>query len=50
MIKGKCCICGTVKNCGPFLEKICGPVCLKGKAGLVDCEHRSFHLMARSSY
>ena len=22
MIKGKCCICGTVKNCGPFLEKI----------------------------
>ena len=27
-------------------EKICGPVYLKGKAGLVDCEHRSFHLMA----
>ena len=22
MIKGKCCICGTVKNCGPFLEKV----------------------------
>jgi hypothetical protein len=27
-------------------EKILGPVFLKGKAGLVDCEHRSFHLMA----
>jgi hypothetical protein len=27
-------------------EKICGPIYLKGKAGLVDCEHRSFHLMA----
>ena len=27
-------------------EKICGPVFLKGKAGLIDCEHRSFHLMA----
>lgn len=27
-------------------EKICGPIFLKGKAGLVDCEHRSFHLMA----
>jgi hypothetical protein len=23
-----------------------GPVFLKGKAGLVDCEHRNFHLMA----
>ena len=22
MIQGKCCICGTVKNCGPFLEKV----------------------------
>ena len=22
MIEGKCCICGTVKNCGPFLEKV----------------------------
>ena len=22
MIKGKCCICGTVKNCAPFLEKV----------------------------
>jgi len=22
MIKGKCCICGTVKNCGPYLEKV----------------------------
>ena len=27
-------------------EKICGPVYLHGKAGLIDCEHRSFHLMA----
>jgi hypothetical protein len=27
-------------------EKIAGPVYLKGKAGLIDCEHRSFHLMA----
>ena len=27
-------------------EKICGPVFLQGKAGLIDCEHRSFHLMA----
>ena len=22
MITAKCCICGTVKNCGPFLEKV----------------------------
>ena len=22
MISGKCCICGTVKNCGPFLNKV----------------------------
>jgi hypothetical protein len=22
MIPGKCCICGTVKNCGPFLNKV----------------------------
>lgn len=22
MIPGKCCICGTVKNCGPYLEKV----------------------------
>ena len=22
MIPGKCCICGTVKNCGPFLDKV----------------------------
>jgi glycosyltransferase involved in cell wall biosynthesis len=22
MLKGKCCICGTVKNCAPFLEKV----------------------------
>lgn len=22
MITGKCCICGTVKNCGPFLNKV----------------------------
>ena len=27
-------------------EKIAGPIYLQGKAGLVDCEHRSFHLMA----
>ena len=27
-------------------EKIAGPVYLQGKAGLIDCEHRSFHLMA----
>lgn len=26
--------------------QLCGPMYLKGKAGLVDCEHRSFHLMA----
>lgn len=25
---------------------ICGPMYFKGKAKLVDCEHRSFHLMA----
>ena len=22
MVKGKCCICGTVKDCGPYLEKV----------------------------
>ena len=22
MVKGKCCICGTVKNCGPYLVKV----------------------------
>jgi glycosyltransferase involved in cell wall biosynthesis len=22
MVTGKCCICGTVKNCGPFLNKV----------------------------
>ena len=27
-------------------EEIAGPIWLKGKAGLIDCEHRSFHLMA----
>lgn len=27
-------------------EKIAGPIYLQGKAALVDCEHRSFHLMA----
>ena len=27
-------------------EKVAGPIYTKGKAGLVDCEHRSFHLMA----
>ena len=27
-------------------EKIAGTIYLQGKAGLVDCEHRSFHLMA----
>jgi hypothetical protein len=27
-------------------EKLCGPVYLKEKAEKVDCEHRSFHLMA----
>jgi len=27
-------------------EEISGPVYLKGKAALIDCEHRSFHLMA----
>lgn len=26
--------------------QMCGPIFLKGKAGIVDCEHRSFHLMA----
>lgn len=26
--------------------QLCGPIFLKGKAGKVDCEHRSFHLMA----
>jgi hypothetical protein len=27
-------------------EKVAGPILTKGRAGLVDCEHRSFHLMA----
>jgi glycosyltransferase involved in cell wall biosynthesis len=27
-------------------EKICGPIYLNSKAGKIDCEHRSFHLMA----
>ena len=27
-------------------KKVSGPIYLKGKAGLVDCEHRSFHFMA----
>jgi hypothetical protein len=27
-------------------EKISGPIYVKGKARLIDCEHRSFHLMA----
>ena len=27
-------------------EEISGPIFLKGKAALIDCEHRSFHLMA----
>jgi hypothetical protein len=27
-------------------EKFAGPIFLQGKAALVDCEHRSFHLMA----
>jgi len=22
MVKGKCCICGTIKNCGPYLVKV----------------------------
>jgi hypothetical protein len=22
MVEGKCCICGTVKNCGPFLKDV----------------------------
>lgn len=26
--------------------KLSGPILLKGKAALIDCEHRSFHLMA----
>lgn len=26
--------------------KLCGPMYLKDKAAIVDCEHRSFHLMA----
>ena len=30
-------------------EKLCGTAYLEGKAGLVDCEHRSFHLMAINS-
>jgi hypothetical protein len=27
-------------------EKVAGPIFTQGKAGMVDCEHRSFHLMA----
>lgn len=27
-------------------EELCGPIYLKGNAKKVDCEHRSFHLMA----
>lgn len=27
-------------------ERVAGPILTKGRAGLVDCEHRSFHLMA----
>lgn len=27
-------------------EEVAGHIWLKGKAGLIDCEHRSFHLMA----
>ena len=27
-------------------EKIAGPIWLKGKAALIDCEHRGFHLQA----
>ena len=27
-------------------EKIAGPIFLRGKAGVIDCEHRSFHFMA----
>lgn len=27
-------------------EKVAGPILTKGKAGLIDCEHRSFHFMA----
>ena len=27
-------------------EKVAGPILTTGRAGLVDCEHRSFHLMA----
>jgi hypothetical protein len=27
-------------------EKVSGPIFTQGKAGMVDCEHRSFHLMA----
>ena len=27
-------------------EKIAGPIFLSGKAGVIDCEHRSFHFMA----
>ena len=26
--------------------ELCGPIFLKGKAAIVDCEHRSFHFMA----
>jgi hypothetical protein len=27
-------------------EKLAGPIWLKGKAALIDCEHRGFHLQA----
>jgi hypothetical protein len=27
-------------------EKISGPIWLKGKSALIDCEHRGFHLQA----
>jgi len=31
-------------------EKVAGPIYLKGKSKRVDCEHRSFHLMAIQNY
>ena len=31
MIKGKCCICGTVKNCAPYLEKVFKNIVTIGK-------------------
>ena len=34
------------KHLLPINESISGPIFLKGKAGLIDCEHRSFHLSA----